>query len=524
MGWFSFRKKPQAQAPTPSAVHINDLPPARFRAYGGENQPGALGAVNITQLDYWTLRARSADFFTTRLFARGIVRRLVTGVITAGLYLESTPVESILGRQDDELAPWAEDVEQRFAIWAKLPIACDAAEQATFGALQETAFREALISGDALVTLTMSGGKPRVKLYRGDVVQSPILAPKLPLGTQIKHGVEVDADGKHLAYWIVQTNGEYRRLPCWGASGRRLAWLVYASDRRLDAVRGEPLLSLAMQGIAHLEQYRDATITKADLNSRIALWIEKTEDKPGSRALTGGAVRVATASTTTANGDATREFRVNHYLPGMVVEELQTGEKIHQVAGNGTDEKYGDFEEAITQGVAWAFEIPPEVLRLSFSSNYSASKAAENNFAVYLFKTRTFFGEQFCQPIYVDWLISSVLAGDIQATGLLESWRARDLSMFGAWTLADWSGNVKPSVDPVKQVAAYKEGILLGLIDPATACREFSGQKLSRNLRALAKYMTALKAAGVPEMQPKPTPQPIGAEDDEDAKNREDAA
>jgi lambda family phage portal protein len=498
--------------------------------FGGEKFQGGLGAIELPTLNYWELRARSSDFFARRPFARGIIRRIVTNVITAGLYLECTPVERLLGMSEDALVEWAEDVEMRFALWGKDPFLCDASEQLSFGAIQLAAFLEALVAGDVLVTIVSTPGTrvPRVRLVRGDSVQTP-LAVKVAPGNTIQHGVELDQQGRHVAYWIVQRDGSTKRLPAWGEkSGRRLAWLVYATDKRLDAVRGEPLLSLVLQSISDLDKYKDSTIRKALVNSFLAMWVEKSEDKPASRALSSGAQRVDSVVSTTKSGDATRQYSATQYLPGIFLEELQTGEKIHQTAGNGTDEKYGDFEEAIIQGIAWSLEIPPEVLRLSFSSNYSASKAAENNFSVYLFKARTLFGEQFCQPIYVEWLLSEALAGNIMAQGLLDSWRdAGAYVTFGAWTLADWSGNVKPSVDPVKQVNAYMLAMSRGLIDPATACREFSGQKLSRNMRSIKKYYAALKDAGVPDVQPKPEPKAPGtASDDSDneQQDKEDAA
>lgn len=521
MGLFDFLRRPKIRT-----VHVDDLPYVRQPTlFGGEKFPGGLGAVELPVLDYWTLRQRSSDFFARRLFARGIIRRLVSAVITAGLYLECTPVESLLQMPEDSLAEWSEDVEQRFALWGKDSFLCDASEQQTFGALQEAGFREALVAGDVLVQLTVAPGTkiPRIRLIRGDCVQTPLL-PQDVSPNRIEHGVELDPQDRQVAYWVRQRDGSSKRLPAWGEkSGRRLAWLVYATDKRVDEVRGQPLLGLVLQSIGDLDKYRDSTQRKALINSMLALWIEKTEDKPGSRGLSLGAVRADAAVVKVQDGTASREFNATAFLPGMVVEELQQGEKVHQTGGQGTDERYGDFEAAILQGIAWALEIPPEVLRLSFSSNYSASKAAENNFAVYLFKARTFFGEQFCQPIYVEWLLSETLAGNVKAEGLLDSWRAPSQYVtFGAWTFADWSGNVKPSVDPVKQVTAYDRAIMRGLVHPATAAREVSGQKLSRNLRALTKYIAALKAAGVPDVQPKPAPQlPGKTADDTDPDNEE---
>lgn len=519
-------------APAPQAISVDQMAPYRFRSFTGAKFPGGMSGAEFGALDYWSLRERSSAFFATRLFARGIVRRLVTGVITAGLYLECTPVESLLGLAEDSLVDWAESVEQRFTLWSKDPFLCDTREQQSFGALQAAAFREALVAGDCLVALVAAPGTkiPRIKLISGELVRTPSMgAGKLAPGHRINEGVELDAQGRHVAYWIRQDDGSSKRLPAWGEkSGRRLAWLVYASDKRHDEVRGQPLLSLVLQSISELDKYRDSTQRKALLNSVLAAWIEKTEDKPGSRGLSMGAIRNDSVQVATGDGSESREFSATEFLPGMWVEELQTGEKIHQTGGQGTDEKYGDFEEAIVQGIAWSLEIPPEILRLSFSSNYSASKAAENNFAVYLFATRTFFGEQFCQPIYVEWLLAESLAGNIPAQGLLDAWRdPASYVTFGAWTLSDWSGNVKPSVDPVKQVNAYMLAMSRGLIAPETACREFSGQKLSRNLRSLKKYYAALKEAGVPDVQPKPEPSSKFGDDsesDDEPKDKEDAA
>src|SRR5690606_29930048 len=103
--------------------------------------------------DYWTLRNRSAALFKTNIYARGIVRRLVTNIINVGLHLEAVPDESILGIEETTLSDWAELVENRFALWECNPDLCDVRGQKSFGSLQIAAKREALVSGDVLVTL-----------------------------------------------------------------------------------------------------------------------------------------------------------------------------------------------------------------------------------------------------------------------------------------------------------------------------------------------------------------------------------
>lgn len=531
LAWSDQEIQPQP-APVVNAISLDEMPPARFRWHNGESFPGGYGETQLVAPDYWTLRARSVELFTTNLFARGIIRRIVTNTIAAGLYLEATPDESLLGLEEEALADWAEDVENRFRIWGNDAQICDHQGQNNFGALQAAGFREALISGDVLATLRQSKrGTPQLRLFRGDAVQTPALSMGEAKGKRIEHGVELDDDDRHVAYWVTQRDGTQRRLPAWGSSGRRLAWLAYATDRRFGDVRGQPILSLILEGLKELRRYQAATTRKAQLNANLALWVEKTEDKPGSRSLAAGAVRADTVRAVGADG-TDREWNGSEYIPGMILHELQHGEKVHAHSNNGTDEKYGDFEEALVQGFAWALEIPPEVLRLSFSSNYSASKAAENNLSVYLFTVRNSWGAQFCSPIYVDWLLSETLRSRIQAPGLLKAWRSRlaDYIDFGAWTLAEWSGNIKPSVDPVKQVEGYKRAMAEGLMTRDRACREHSGMKFTRVARQLKRENEALAEANKPMAPPAPeiVAPPGGDEgdlDDEQKKqDEEDAA
>ena len=177
-------------------------------------------------------------------------------------------------------------------------------------------------------------------------------------------------------------------------------------------------------------------------------------------------------------------------------------------------------------GFAWALEIPPEVLTLSFRSNYSASKAAENNLDVYLFKTRYNFGAQFCAPIYRDWLISEALRGAINAPRLLAAWRDRsDLVAYSAWTSSTWSGNIKPSVDPVKQVNGYALAIEQGFMTRARACREVSGMKFTQVARQLRKEHSLLAEANEhsPVLKTQPAPEFVEPEEDDEEEKDDDS-
>lgn len=493
-----------------SRMAVSDLDPFAYSGqtsfaqwensiFDGGKFAGGFGPTQIQLTDYWTLRARSAQLFTENLYARGLIRRLVTNEINTGLTPEACPDEDIIGVPEDSLVDWTESVENRFGIWGKNPKVCDFKHERTFGALQRIARAEALVCGDVLVILRQSRRTrlPMVQLVSGNKVQTPLASEsKLRPGHTIKHGVELDSVGRVAAHWVRQDDGTYKRVAAYGEkSGRRISWLVYGSDKRLDDVRGQPLLSLVLQSLKEIDRYRDSAQRKAVINSILALFIKKTEDKMGTLPVTGGAVRRDQATVTDSDG-GTRQFNLASQIPGLVMEELQTGEEPVLKGGEGTDVNFGVFEEAIIQAVAWANEIPPEILRLAFSNNYSASQAAINEFKIYLNKVWSEWGETFCTPIYIEWLISEALIQKIMAPSLLESWRdPQQHDIFGAWVSVDWYGSIKPSTDMLKQVKGSDLLVAGGYSTRARESRITTGTKYTKNVKRLKRENEQLAEA-----------------------------
>ena len=494
--------------------------PYEYSYHDGDKFFNGFGYTQIQLTDFWTLRHRSAQLFNENLYARGIVRRLVTNIINTGLTLESIPDETLLDMEDDSLGDWAEDVENRFGVWSKSCRMVDYKEQSTFGALQREVMEEALVTGDCLVILRQHPRTklPTIQLVSGNKVQTPLGQSEetIQTGHRIRHGVEMDSRDRVVAFHIIDDVGHSTRVLAYGQkSGRKMAWLVYGTDKRLDEIRGQPLLSIVLQSLKEIDRYRDAAQRKAVVNSMLAMFITKSEDKQGTLPITGGAVRrdiVATDSTGDDSGNRIRRYDIASHVPGMVIEELQTGEEPKAFGADGTDINLGPFESAIMQGVAWALEIPPEILMLSFSSNYSASQAAINEFKLFQNRARTEFGEAFCQCVYEDWFISQVLNQEISADGFLEAWRDPvKYVVFGAWLASDWSGAIKLSTDVKKQAEGYMLMEQQGWITNERASRELTGTKFRKNMKRLRRERE-LKMDVFGSMEPEiPVDAPVAA-------------
>lgn len=473
---------------------------ARRRFWDGDKFPGSYGFTNLLTLDYWSLRKRSDELFHNNLYARGLIRRMVTNVINTGLMPELEPNDTLIPLSEDEAEEWAENVESRFEAWATTPRLCDFEGRRTYAKLQADAKREAMVEGDVLTVLRTHKptGLPQIQLIRGGRVRTPL---KPPGGKRIKHGVQLDARGRTEGFWITKADKprESEFVPAFGPkSKKRLAWLIFGTEKRTDAVRGTPLLSLILQSIKEMDRYRDSEQRAATVNSLLAMFIERTGNRIGTNPVSGGAVM----NRSFATEDPDRNYNITEQWPGIVMEQLAAGEKPVGFDTKRPNVNYAVFESAVVSAIAWANEIPPEILMLQFGNNYSASKAAISEFRKYIVRERNDFGFDWCQPVMVEWLIAEVVKDRIEARGFLES--ALDplrYAEFGGWTRCSWGGPMAPSIELHREVKAYVEGIDAGIISHDRASKDLFGVRNSRVVKRLKREKEMMK-----DLQPDPVP------------------
>ena len=90
---------------------------SEWSIFDGGKFLGGFGETQIQQLDYWTLRARSAQLFNENLYAKGLVRRLITNEINTGLTPEASPAYQpepeppVLSNNEVEPAPSPIDID-----------------------------------------------------------------------------------------------------------------------------------------------------------------------------------------------------------------------------------------------------------------------------------------------------------------------------------------------------------------------------------------------------------------------------
>ena len=159
------------------------------------------------------LRERSRDAYMGVPLATGAIKTMRTNVICGGLTPTPQIDNEFLGISDEEAQKVNAQIMREFSLWADKPT-CDADRIDNFYMLQQLAFTGFLMNGDALAVLQnkRTPNVPydlRVRIVEADRLCSPaftdIDSPREIDGRlvqRITQGVETDADGMVVAYWI----------------------------------------------------------------------------------------------------------------------------------------------------------------------------------------------------------------------------------------------------------------------------------------------------------------------------------
>lgn len=479
--------------------------------FTGDPYPGSFGLTkNYVFVDYYTLRIRSVQLFKENPYARGIFERLLENEINTGLSLEANPIPLYTNLEEEETMSWIQKVESDFKIWAETPELCDYYKQRTFAQLQNALRFTALVSGDCLVILRINQKTkmPQIQLIDGSNVQSP-LAQECRKGNIIRNGIEYDSLGRQVAYYVKQDCFneigdnvlEYKRVAAVGEkSGRRIAWLVYGNNTRLlNNDRGEPILSHVLYMLKDLDRYKDAEMRAAVINGMLPLFIKKSGETIGSTPYGVGAMKTKTINIID-NESATKEvkeLKITKNLPGMVFDELQAGEEPISFNTQRPNVNFEHFQDAIIDTIASSIGLPPEILRLKFQNNFSASRQANNEFSVYLQKRNYLFAQEFLQKIYEEKVVCSVLSGNLESKELYQAIIDNDTTKIKAWTNASWSGVSRPSVDIQKDVGAMAQALEYMLVSRDMACKRITGKSFNDIARALKKEKELMEKYGL---------------------------
>lgn len=403
-------------------------------------------------------RAGSRDLYMNTPIATGVIRRLATNAVNAGLTVQSRIDRDFLKLSDDAANKWEKDAEREWKLWSTSKN-CDLNRTNTFGQLQHLSFLSFLLSGDVFIMLPFKKVKDfpyslRLQLIEGDQISNPNnMAEGMP-NSKIRGGVEVDSDNAPVAYHIrTKHPGDFtfqfkwKRVPIFGKNSGRRNILHIFNKERPGQRRGMPFLAPVMEQLKQLTRLSESELMGALVASFFTVFVKNI---PSDGRLDEGFIPSTTDGATTSNSliqdPSTDAGDKNYEMGSGNIITLDEDEDIEVADPKRPNNAFEPFFEAIVKQVGASLELPFELIMQVFNSNYSASRGAILEAWKTIKKYRQNFITDFCQPVYEEFLTEAVINGRLVAPGFLT-----DPLKKMAWCGTRWGGLGQGQIDPMKE-------------------------------------------------------------------------
>ena len=408
----------------------------------------------------------------------------------------------LLGITAEQAEAWSRSVKAEFNLWAS-STECDVFGRNNFYDMQDIAYMGYAVDGDSFALFKYRQSGPlmpyslRIQLVEAARISNPwaintdgivlpgnVVMHNTDNGNRIINGVEVDDDGKVVAYYV---SNRYQydpanmyRATTWARVAVRSAQtgvpniLQVCHDERAEQYRGVPKLAPVIETIKQTGRYTNAELTAAIIKAYFTMFIRETSDHetgdmPISDLMNGsGRPSPALDPGSIAIGPGT-------------VNMLPQGYDIATVDPQRSLSTFEPFVKELTKQIGASLGIPYEVLMKSFNSSYTASRAALLQAWSEFKMRRVWFSRDFCQPVYEVWLTEAIAIGRVRAPGFFD-----DPIKQAAWCNSEWFGPVMGVLDPVKEAQSAQLRILFGLSTREKEAAEMTGTSWDENVERLA--------------------------------------
>lgn len=342
-------------------------------------------------------------------------------------------------------------IEDAYKSWGRAG-SCEVSGKWSWNTTQRLLVRNLAIDGELLVR-KLKGPQYGKHGYQLQIIDADRLweykNEALPDGGAIHASIEVDADQKPRAYWIL------KRLPSmWQYSGYTLEMERVPADEIIhlfvpefaEQVRGVPWMYAALLNLVNMGAFEEAAVVAARVGAANMGFIESPDggatlaERAGAGPNTSGAEGFGGSS-----GDpqiSTDPGAMNFLPPGYKFNA-------------GWNPKYPDaavepFIKAMLRGVSAGLGVAYHNLANDLENvNYSSARIGELDERDMWTGLQTFVADHLHHPLYNDWMRQQVLVGQLP-------FPADRLEQFEA---VHFQGRRWAWVDPLKEVGAQVEAI-----------------------------------------------------------------
>jgi lambda family phage portal protein len=482
----------------------------RSRSYGsGSKFPGGIvRGDRINYHDHYAIRQKARDEMYDSLECRALVTSKVDTIIDEGAMIKPAPLAGMLGIPPEQAELWAEDVSERFHLWAKSK---KSHRSRINNFYQNQRLYQLFSERDNDIFVRFYYGRDKDLINQ---LQIEFVDPNQIRGNSytssfcnypVKDGIIRDDSGKEIGFkiWYIGKEEKYKNIdiPARGAKSGRIFMIHGYKPEYAGQGRGLSGLYHLLQELEDLTSFKISVLQKAINQSSIIGAIEN-EEQDASQPLEG---RVAgpqkeygispvteeipdTTEEPIINWDTTPEATIRQ--PGsMLIGNLKRGDKIKYLQDTSPSAQFEMYFSSIMDSICASTGWSREVVLNKFSNNYSASRAI----LIRIWrKARIELGEiksDFIDYVYEMWLSEEIAAGRISAPG----WS--DMELRQAWLNFELHGSPMPNIDPLKLINADKIAVELSAKTLDDVARETNGSSGKANRLKNARQFEELPEA-----------------------------
>lgn len=434
-----------------------------------------------------TLRERSRSLYYNAPVAASAINRNLVHIVGSGLRVSPKIAWRRLGITKEQADTIAADVKFRFNVWASSKD-CDVTGQNNFYELQQIALLTWLIGGEVFSLFAYMDRRSAIelciRLIEGDLCCSPgatsgssgIETKNAENGNRIRNGIEIDAQGRVVAYHFVKgyrdqiAQREWVRVPARGGETGNPNVLHVFNAIRPTQYRGVPYLAPVIESIKQLTRYTEAEIMAAVINGLFSVFITSEEASIPDFAEPGEDIAAGQEF-----GD--EELALGNGNIGF----LKPGEAVQVVDAKRPNTNFDGFTSSMAKHIGAALNIPAELLLMQFGASYSASRGALLEAWNFFALNRDWFASDFCQPVYEMWLAEAVSKGIVSMPGFFADEYTR-----AAWCGASWTGPAPGQLNPTVEVQAAVAKMEAGLSTGEREALAMNGSDYAENIEQLA--------------------------------------
>jgi capsid protein len=408
----------------------------------GEKMPGSLSSWDtyttdsnqIVESTYEELSKRGSTLVHTSGPIANAVAMNTNYAIGSGLIFRSQPDSDILGISNKKLKKWARKFQKLVHYYSLL---------INYYQKQGIIFKTAMNIGDAIAFFDrQDDGSFDIIETGGDQIDWRVSDDNHTLG--IKH------DDKLRRIGFVKTDGTTVNFRDENGDQNAVQFYFKENARQL---RGYPLDYRIINLAKNHDRFWDATTERAVLESMMF-----ATAKTDTTNINKQAQNLGNSNKKQKNGNPLQPImnkiaNVFNMGPGNIF-EMKSNEDLTFTDLKTPTNNFDKYNDGFYEVVGMATTTPPEVVKMKYSTSFTAHKGALNDFEKAFMMRRNTFSSNVNYPYIREVAKYFILNGTIKAPGFFEN-----PIMERAWLAGVWLGPVPGHINPLQEVKAQIEQV-----------------------------------------------------------------